>query len=181
MCMYSLHFNWKERNKTNFFPCRFNIVGQENLGNYSCTFGDEAGIDFAFRGKDPSKYICHITCSRLTKTVLFGFTSQRITTVILTIRAYDALCLVHKRHWTVNMATLWCDRALLTSRPFFQLHCWASRETSPSSAMWATPWWSCVRWRTANRSRATGRGTNTLSRWVSSSGEVSSFLQSKPQ
>lgn len=113
--MYSLHFNWKETNKTNFFSCRFNIVGQENLGNYSCTFGDEAGIDFAFRGKDPSKYICHITCSRLTKTVLFGFTSHRITTVILTICAYDALCLVHKRHWTVNMTPLWCDRAFLTS------------------------------------------------------------------
>lgn len=33
-------------------PPRFNIVSQENLGNYSCVFGGDAKINFVLAGND---------------------------------------------------------------------------------------------------------------------------------
>lgn len=33
-------------------PPRFNIVSQENLGNYSCMFGGDAKINFVLAGND---------------------------------------------------------------------------------------------------------------------------------
>lgn len=35
-----------------FLPHRFNIVSEEDLGNYSCMFGSEAKIDFVLAGID---------------------------------------------------------------------------------------------------------------------------------
>lgn len=35
---------------------RFNIVSQENLGNYSCGFGGDAKINFVLAGNDPRRH-----------------------------------------------------------------------------------------------------------------------------
>lgn len=40
-----------------FLLYRFNIVSEENLGNYSCVFGSEAKIDFVLAGTDHILYM----------------------------------------------------------------------------------------------------------------------------
>ena len=123
-------------------------MNEENLGNYSCSFGNEARIDFVLAGT--------------------GHIHFELTFVLLSAH-------IHINHQYLHCVTMfeWCKMQssliiILFVRVVHQLHISVRCEISPLSATLGTLQWLYARWRRANQNQAPGTGTGQMvqTRWV---------------